>query len=90
MTARPILSEEYRADNVTVFVEWTHDQEEHVTYNVTIIPSVPITFISSTSIWLILLYNVEYNVSLNMVTVCQRVTSSHVQLFYSKFLSAMI
>ena len=66
-------SEEYRADNVAVIVEWT--EEEGASYNITIFPMVPIIFTGSTSVQLIISYNTEYNVSLEAVAVCQSVAN---------------
>lgn len=78
------ISEEYRAENITVLVEWT--QEEGVSYNITIIPMpIPTTFTGRTRVQLIVLYNIEYNMSLEAVAVCQSVASSHVRLFYGEF-----
>ena len=73
------ISEGYRDDNVTVLVEWT---QEDVSYNITIVPMVPIIFIGSSSIQLIVSYNVEYNVSLEAVAVCQSIAPGHIRLFY--------
>ena len=76
-------SEEYRADNVTVTVEWT--DEQGVLYNITIIsivPEVSIEFIGRTRVQLILLYNTEYNMSVEAALLCQNKVPSHVQLFY--------
>ena len=76
-------SGEYRANNVSVIVEWT--EEEGVSYNITINPSVPKTFTRSASVQLIS-YNTEYNVSLEAVAVCQSVAPSHcIQLFHGEF-----
>ena len=76
-------SEEYRANNISIIVEWT--EEEGVSYNITIIPMVPITFTESTSVELIVSYNTEYNVSLEAVAVCRSVAPSHIRLFYGEF-----
>ena len=42
-----VISEEYSADNVTVTVEWT--QFAYATYNVIVVPLVPIVFLGSTN-----------------------------------------
>ena len=75
-------SEEYRADNITVLVEWTHQGGE--SYNVTTVPMVPMIYTGRTSVQLLVSYNTEYNVSLEAATVCQRVAVSHIQLFYGE------
>ena len=77
------IYEEYGADNVTVIVEWT--EEEGVSYNITINPSVPKTFTGSTSVQLIVSYNTEYNVTLEAVAVCHSVATNHTRLFYGEF-----
>ena len=61
------ISEEYRAENIMVIMDWT---QEGVSYNITIIPMVPIASTGRTSVQLTLSYNVEYNVSLEAITVC--------------------
>ena len=75
-------SEEYIADVVTVIVEWS--EEQGVTYNITIVPMVPIIFTGSTSVQLIVSYNIEYNVTLEAVAVCQSVAPSRIRLFYGE------
>ena len=80
-------TEEYRADGVSVVVEWT--QQESVSYNVTIIPMVPVIIhTGSTSVQLTVSYNTEYNVSLEASAVCQSIVSSNITLFYGKSLHA--
>ena len=76
--------EEYRADGVSVVVEWT--QQEGVSYNVTIIPMVPMIYTGSTSVRLTVSYNTEYSVSLEASTICQSIVSSNIILFYGKSL----
>ena len=78
-----ITSEEFRADNIMVTVEWT--QEEGVTYQIIIIPEIPITFTGESSIQLILPYNTNYNLSVEATLPCQHQAHSHVQLFYGEF-----
>ena len=64
-------------------MEWT--QEEGVLFNVSISPPVPITFIGSTSVRLILSYNMEYNVTVEAITLCQNKAPIYVPLFYGEF-----
>ena len=78
------ISEEYRADSISVVVEWT--QQKSVSYNITIIPMVPVIYTGSTSVQLIASYNTEYSVSLEASTVCQSIVSSNTSLFYGKSL----
>ena len=56
-----ITSEEFGADNVTVTVEWTH--KEGATYQIIIVPQIPMTSTGESSIQLILSYNINYNLS---------------------------
>ena len=77
-------SEEYRADSIAVIIEWT--QWEDASYNITIIPMVPMIHTGSTSVQLIASYNTEYSVSLEASTVCQSIGSSNITLFYGKSL----
>ena len=74
--------EEHNTDNITVLVEWIH--QTGVSYNITTVPMVPMMYSGSTSVQLIVSYNIEYNVSLKAATVCQRVTISHIQLLYGE------
>ena len=66
-------------------VEWT-SEESNVHYNINVTPSVPKTFIKNTVnvVQLIVLYNIEYNVSLETVDVCRSKPPSNRQLFYGK------
>ena len=66
-------------------MEW--DQQEGVLYNITIIsivPEVPIEFIGLTRVQLTLLYNTEYNMSVEATLLCQSQLPSHVLLFYGE------
>lgn len=77
-------SEEYRADRVTVTVDWT---QEAVLYNITIIniiPEVPVYYIGRTQVNLTLMYNTKYNMSLQAASVCENRVAGHLQLFYGK------
>ena len=77
-----VTSEEFGADNVTVTVEWT--QEEGVTYQIIIVPQIPINFTGESSIQLILPYNANYNLSVKSALPCQHQAQGHVQLFYGE------
>ena len=68
-------TEEYRADSIAVTIEWT--QQEGVSYNFTISPTLPVIYTGSASIQLIASYNTEYSVSLEASTVCQSAVSSN-------------
>ena len=78
-----VTSEEFGADNITVTVKWT--QEEGVTYQIIVVPQIPINFTGESSIQLILLYNINYNLRVETALPCQRQAHSHVQLFYGEF-----
>ena len=68
-----VTSEEYSTDNITVIAEWI---QEGVSYNISIVPMVPTIFTGRTSVQLIMSYNIEYNLSLAAVGVCQSVAPS--------------
>lgn len=78
------ISKECRENNISVLLEWT--QEGGVQYNVSVTPSVPITFIENTSVKLLLLYNMEYNVGLEAAGACESKESSTVLLFYGELI----
>ena len=80
-------SEEYRADSIAVIIEWT--QQEGVSYNITIVPTVPMVYTGSTSVQVIASYNTEYSVSLEASAVCQSIVSSNITLFYGKSLESV-
>ena len=77
-------SAEYRADSIAVIIEWT--QWKGVSYNITIVPMVPMIYTGSISVQLTVSYNTKYNVSLEASTVCQSIGSSKITLFYGKSL----
>ena len=56
------------ADNVTVTMEWA--QQVGVIYTVRISPLVPIMYNGSTSLQLVLQYNIEYNLSVVPILPC--------------------
>ena len=79
-----VTLEEFGADNVTVTVEWT--QQEGVTYQIIIVPQIPIKFTGESSIQLILPYNINYNLSVESALPGNRYEAqSHVLLFYGEF-----
>jgi hypothetical protein len=79
-----VASEEFGADNVMVTVEWT--QEEDATYQIIIVPQIPMILLTGeSSIQLILPYNINYNLSVEATFPCQHQTHSHVLLFYGEF-----
>ena len=76
--------EEYRADSIAVIIEWT--RREGVSYNITIVPMVPVIYTGSTSVQLIVSYNTEYSVNLEASALCQSIVPSNITLFYGKSL----
>ena len=58
-----------------VTVEWT--QEEGATYQVVVVPQTSIKFTGESSIQLILLYNIKYNLSVETALPCYQ-AQSHV------------
>ena len=79
------LSEEHRTNNVSVTMEWI--SEEGVQYIISVTPSASITVIGSIIVELLLLYNTEYNVSMEAAAACQRIAPSNVRLFYGELSS---
>ena len=80
-----VTSEEFGVNNVTVTVEWT--QLEGATYQLIIVPQIPIPMTSTgeSSIQLILPYNNNYNLSVKSALPCQHQAQSHILLFYGEF-----
>ena len=67
-------------DNVTVSLEWAH--ENGVMYHVDVIPQVPIRFLrSSTIILLTVLYNMLYNVTVVGSLCGQNSTQSVIEIY---------
>ena len=75
-------------DNLTIRLVWS--QENHgVSYNVSVVPSVPIYFTQHTTVELSLAYNTLYNVGIT-ATVCGRNSTrstSFIRLNYSTYTS---
>ena len=69
-----ISSEEFQLDKVTITVEWV--QQFNAIYKVKVMPApqVPI-FFKSTSCQLTILYNTEYNLSVEAFDLCKNATS---------------
>ena len=78
------MLEEYEADNVTVTitVEWTQQAAE--IYNVIVSPPALMMFNESTSLKLVLEYNTEYNVSIEVVISCGSSTAGFTTLNYGE------
>ena len=66
-----VTSEEYRANNVTVSVEW--DQQVGAIYYVRVMPLVPFEIPGNQ---LILQYNTQYNLSVVASTLCTNSTAT--------------
>jgi hypothetical protein len=62
------VSEEYRADNVTVTVLWA--PIDNITFTTQVTPLAPIMTTESTSRQLVISYNTEYNLSVTAATPC--------------------
>ena len=68
-------------DKVTVTLEWSQFSGE--TYTVTAIPeSVHMSFIMSTSVQLVLLYNTEYNVMVAATLCGHRNATTNLMIYY--------
>jgi hypothetical protein len=80
-----IVSEEYSADNVTVAVEWTQLQL-YAVYNVTVAPVAldPIVSIGRTSRQLTILYNMEYNLTVEATAPCRPSTTALIGINYGE------
>ena len=73
-----ILNQHYDLYNVTVTVEWTH-QDGVMDYDVRISPLAPLLTINgSASCRLVVSYNTEYNLSVVAVTPCGNATASKI------------
>ena len=80
------ISEEYSADNITVTVEWAKLLD--ATYNTQVSSLVPITYYyyinESTSLQLLLQYNIEYNLSVVAVAPCGDNATAVITLHYGE------
>jgi hypothetical protein len=74
---------EYGKDNATVILNWT--QQNGALYYANIIPQVPITFVTNTSIELIVPFNVQYNLSIIGSLCDQNGTATIIDLNFGEF-----
>ena len=82
-----ITSEEYKADNITVTVEWT--QQVAAMYTVSVIPLAPINFTGSTSRQLTISYNTVYNFSVEATAPCRTNATAFIGLNYGEVYSML-
>ena len=73
---------QYSIDNVTVTVEWT--QQGGITYAIEISPFIPLIFTGNTSHELTILYNTEYNFSVEAVAPCRENVTASIKLKYGE------
>ena len=76
-----VESEQFQSENVTIILNWA--QGDNDLYNIRVNPYLPIHFIGSTTAELILLYNVQYNVSI-IAFLCEYNTTDVIELLYGK------
>ena len=68
-------------DTFTVILDWYQFSGE--TYNVITVPQpIRMSFITSTSVWLVLLYNTEYNVTVTATLCGHRNASNFTTIYY--------
>lgn len=78
------LSQQFEIESVVIVLELTPLLIGY-SYNVTVIPQVETRFNGSTQVQLILLYNIEYNVSVVATHLCgQQSEMSFIQLNFSE------
>ena len=75
------IEEQFGIEMVTVVLEWT--KEDHVQYNVTTFPHVPMWYINDTTVQLRVPYNIPHNVSV-VATLCGRNATNITELHYGK------
>ena len=73
---------EFSADNVTVTVEWI--QQVYTTYDITVVPLVPIEFTGNTSCQLTIPYNTEFKLTVEAAAPCRPNTTAFITLNYGK------
>ena len=61
----------FEDDGIKVFLEWMAESSAGVTYNVSIIPQVPITKVSGASAELKVSYNTSYHLTV-LATLCEQ------------------
>ena len=64
-----ISEEQYDADNVTVTVKWA--QQVGITYAIEVSPWVPLIYNGSTSLQLTILYNTDFNLTVEAIAPCR-------------------
>ena len=84
-----VISEDYIADNVTVIVEWTK-QEDTVYCMFGVSPPVPVMFTGSKRRQLTISYNTEYNLSVIATAPCKDKVTTSIKLNYSKYSSMTV
>ena len=75
------IEDHFGIENVTVVLEW--DKDEHITYNVTVIPHVPLLYINETVIQLTVPYNSFHFVSV-VATLCDHNATNVTKLHYGE------
>ena len=82
-----VISEEYEVDNVTVTLQWTHNQQlpegDILSYTASVSPPVPLIF-NGTSLELALEYNTEYNLSVEADIRCGPNATDFISLNYGE------
>ena len=81
-----VKSEEYEADNITITVamEWNQQARVCTVFNVSVLPPAPIVLNESTSLDLVLEYNTEYNLTVEVVISCGSSTIGFIPLKYGE------
>ena len=84
-----VISEVYEVDNVTVTLQWTHNQQLQggdiiVSYNASVSPPVPFVFNENTNLKLVLEYNTEYNLSVEADIECGPNVTEFISLYYGE------
>ncbi len=83
----PVIAEreEFGMENVTITLDWNPGMS--TSYDVTVEPSIPVKFMESTSIQLVVSYNTMYNVSV-VATLCEYTNTAisvRIQLSYGNY-----
>ena len=81
-----IISKDYAADNVTVIVEWTKQEDTRYTFEVSPPGPVPVMFSGSNLLQLTISYNTEYNLSVLAAAPCKEKVTAFIKLNYSKYI----
>ena len=72
----------FEEDGITVLLEWM--EQSGVTHNVTIIPQVPIVWVSGTSVRVRVDYSVNYNVTISATLCGQNSVDNTPMIFFGK------